>query len=332
MKAYTYKNTKTNIPGWETTTHLNQKFGYGYETDTHFVHFYGKEAYFIISVGLTVIEPKTGTYAEWIEKRFGATDVQEMEMEVGHTVEAVWRPSLFYWDDTQKGLKIDSNEQRKQEQALRILVEKLDEILLFIEPSCDGLKAYSHKIRELLILSCTEIENQWRSLLVKANHAPLNGREFKTNDYVKLLQSTFLDEYEIALRNYDSFLPSKPFKNWDASCPTQSLPWYDAYNKTKHDRDAHFSSAQFQYAIDAVAANIIMYCARFSPLILINDTNTLSGLIKQIFDIRMVDCNRKSFYIPKLTIPANMATGCIVCDSYLLKYNEPWTIERFNLS
>jgi len=331
MKAYTYKNTKTNIPNWETTTHIDQIYGYGYETDTHFVHFYGKEPFYIISVGLTVIESKVGTYEEWIEKRFGALEIQEMDMVVGHTVEAVWRPSLFYWDDTQKGLKIDSIEQRSQEQALRILVEKLDEIFLFIEPSRDGLKSYSHKIRELLILSCTEVENQWRSLLVKAKHIPIDGRQFTTHDYVKLFPHTFLDEYQIGLKNYNTFTPSNPFKDWDHSNPTKSLSWYDAYNKTKHNRDDHFSSAQLQHAIDAVAANIILYCTRFSPFILINDTNTLSGLIKQIFDIRMVNSNRRSFYIPELTIPVNTRTDCFLYDSYREKHNNEWVVDSLQL-
>lgn len=327
MKAYTYKNTKTNIPHWESTTHLSQKYGYGYETDTHHVHFYGKESYYIISTGLTVIEKKDKTYTDWIEYRFGAKDIVEIDMEVGHTIEGIWRPSLFAWNEIKNSLKINHSEQHSQEQALRILVEKLDEILLFIEPSTDGLKAYSHKIRDLLILASTEVENQLRSLLNRANHAPINGRMFTTMDYVKLLPVSYLDEYEIGLRNFSSFSPSKPFSAWDDSNPTQSLPWYNAYNETKHNRDQHFSSATLKNAIDAVAANIIIYCTRFSPLILINDTNTLSGLIKQIFDIRMVNANRKSFYLPLLKFPANTRTDCFVFDSYRNNHNEEWIID-----
>lgn len=331
MKAYTYKNTKTNIPGFESTTHIHQMFGYGYETDTHFIHFYGKEPFYIISVGLTVVEPKVGTYMEWIEKRFGASEIQEMNMEVGHTIAAVYRPSLYNWDDIEKGLKINPTEQRSQEQALRILVEKLDEILLFVEPSKDGLKAYSHKIRELLILACTEAENQLRSLINKANYVPINGMNFTTNDYVKLLSITFLDEFQVGLKNYNSLVPFRPFKDWDSSNPTQSLPWYDAYNRTKHDRDQHFSSAQLHYAIDAVVANIVLYCTRFSPLTLINDTNTLSGLIKQIFNLEMIDSNRRSFYLPKLKLPVNFGSGCILYDSYRAKHNEDWIVDNFRV-
>lgn len=331
MQAYTYKNTKTNIPSWEKTTHLTQVFGYGYETGTHFVHFYGQEPYYIISVGLTVIEGKNGTYLDWLKNRFGASEIEMMDSEVGHTIEGIWRPSLYFGDDTEKGIETNPSERRAEEQALRILVEKLDELLLFIEPTSAGLRSYSHKTRELLILACTEVENQWRALLTKAGHRPSNGRSYTTEDYVKLSPKTFLDEFQVGLRNYDTCAPSKPFQNWNQSKPTQSLLWYDAYNKTKHNRDQHFPSAQLQVAIDAVAANIILYCTRFSPLLLINDTNTLSSLIKQIFDITMINANRKSFYIPALSFPSNTREDCFVYDCYREKHNENWIVDKFTV-
>lgn len=331
MKAYTYINTKTEIPHWEKTTHQTLKYGYGYETNTHFVHFYGQESFYIISVGLTVIEAKNCSYAEWLEKRFGAIEIQEMNSKVGEAVEAIWRPSLYYWEDIQKCLNVDPNEQRSQEQALRILVEKLDEILLFVEPSSDGLKAYSHKIRELLILGCTEVENQWRALLNRASHLPLKGKEFTTQDYVKILPASYIDEYQVSLKNYHNFTPSKPFYAWDAAQPTKSIVWYNSYNQTKHDRDKHFSSATLSHAIDAVAANIILYCTRFSPLILINDTNTLSGLIKQIFEIKMIDANRRSFYIPELVFPNDIRTDCFVYDSHQAGHHQNWNTKEFRL-
>jgi hypothetical protein len=331
MKVYTYENTKTDIPNRVNTLHETQKYGYGYETDTHFVHFYGKESFYTISAGLTAIEAKSGLYTDWIQKRFGAINIEELQLESGNTIKGIWRPSLYYWEDIENALQINSVEQRSQEQALRVLVEKLDELLIFIEPSADGLKSYSHKTRELLILACTEVENQWRALLNLAKHLPINKKSFTTNDYVKLLPAAYLDEYQIELKNYDSLLPHKPFSGWNTSNPTQSLSWYDAYNKTKHDRDTHFSEAKFQFSIDAVAANIIMYCVRFGALMLLQDTNTLSGLIKQIFNIKIIGSNRKSFYIPKLELPADTRTDCFIYDSYRAKHNKPWIVNNFQV-
>ena len=331
MRAYTYENTITNIPNEKEPIHLTQKYGYGYETDTHFVHFYGQQDYYIISVGLTVIEAKSGTFIDWIKNRFGAANVQEMNLDVGNTIEGVWRPSLIYWDDIDKGINITPAELRSQEQALRVLIEKLDEILLFIEPSTDGLESYSHKNRELLILACTEVENQWRVLLNKAQCLPINGNAFSTQDYVKLLPVSFIGEYQISLKNYSGFVPSKPFYGWDASNPTKSLPWYDAYNRTKHDRDTHFQDAKLKYAIDAVAANIIMYCTRFGALRLLHDTNILAGLIKQIFSIQMIDSDRKTFYIPELKFSPDTRNDCFIFDCYVNKLNQPWKVNKFKV-
>ena len=272
---------------------------------------------------LRLLKKKT-TYREWIESRFGAQDVEEIDLEPGHAIEGIWRPSLYSWADTQKAIKVNPTEQRSQEQALRILVEALDELLLFIEPSDDGLNSYSHKTRDLLILACTESENQMRALLNKANWTAQNGRFFTTQDYVKLNLVAQLYDFQISLRYYENFSPSKPFANWDDNNPTQSLPWYHAYNQTKHNRDEHFAEAKLRHTIDAVASNIVLYCRRFSPLILLNDTNTLSGLINQLFEIKMVESDRKSFYLPKLKFSPNTRKDCFVYDSYKAGHKQPW--------
>ena len=328
MKAYTYENTLTNIPNFENNTHMSQRFGYGYETATHFVHFYGKEEFYILSPGLTVTEGKNGKYHDWILRRFGSKNIVELDLEAGNTIEGIWRPSLFYWDDIQKGININPSEQRSEEQAIRILVEKLDELLLFIEPSTDGLNSYSHKTRELLILACTEVENQWRALLNLAGYQPNNKQGFTTEDYVKILPVSFINEYQIDLKNYKTILSSNPFQGWNSSNPTKSLTWYDAYNKTKHSRDRDFSCANLKYTIDAVAANLIMYFTRFGALIMLQDTNTLAGLFKQLFELKLYISNRKSFYIPELVIPTGSPKECQVYDSYQAKHNQIWTVNK----
>lgn len=331
MKAYYYENTKTNIPNWESTIHLTQRFGYGYETDTHFVHFYGMEDFYIISVGLTVIEAKSGTLEEWIRNRFGAINIREMCHEVGTTVEGIWRPALYNWDDIDKAINVNSTELRSQEQALRILIEKLDQILLYVEPSPEGLESFSHKTREILILSCTEVENQWKVLLGKAGCSPVNGNTFTTQDYVKLLPATFIKEYQVSLREYAGSPPSRPFEGWNSTSPTKSLTWYDAYNKTKHSRDLHFSESKLKYAIEAVAANIVLYSTRFGPLRQLHGTSFLSGLVKQLFEIRMLDSDRSSFYIPELSFSADTRKDCFVFDCYANRINKPWKMSAFSI-
>jgi hypothetical protein len=50
---------------------------------------------------------------------------------------------------------------------------------------------------------------------------------------------------------------------WTSSSPTQSLPWYQAYNNVKHDREAHFKEATLVNALRSVAACAVMLAAQF---------------------------------------------------------------------
>lgn len=329
IKSICYKNTKTNLPGWVNTVHIEQKYGYAYETPTHYVHFYGKEPFYIISVGLTVTERKSSfpTLEEWVKHHFGASEIIEMNHEVGHTIESIWRPSLFFWEDTCSALKIDNTEQISQEQSIRLLVQQLDNLLLYIEPSVEGLDCYSHKTRELLILACTEVENQWRSFLQRAGITPANGRDYTTNDYVKLAHKLFLNDYCIKLRSISYSSKLRPFTNWNSVNPTKSLIWYDAYNKTKHDRNSNFNQAKLKYIIDAISANIILYAVRFSPLSLINNTNIFSTTINQMFSIAMENSDIRTFYLPEIDTSKIQNGDCIVFDSYREKLNNNWVVD-----
>jgi hypothetical protein len=54
-----------------------------------------------------------------------------------------------------------------------------------------------------------------------------------------------------------------PFASWNVGNPTASLPWYDAYNAVKHDRERNLGRATMRHAIEAAAAVFIMTVAQF---------------------------------------------------------------------
>jgi hypothetical protein len=115
------------------------------------------------------------------------------------------------------------------------------------------MQTYGHKTRELLILASTEVENTWKSYMRIANVEP-SLKEFTTHDYANLSMPLHLSEYQISLPRYADIPAIRPFCDWSVSQPSRSLPWYNAYNKTKHDRNVHFPEASF---IHAVAANML---------------------------------------------------------------------------
>ncbi|MFI5447683.1 hypothetical protein [Polaromonas sp. UC242_47] len=303
MSAITYANTLTHIPGWVNTVHIDQQRGYAYESNGRFFHIYGRaEGLWVLSTGLTASEPAgSQTLDDWTQRVFGATSSEPMLLDPGEVVAGVWRHGLYFKKEIHQALETDDYIQRTAEQALRILIEKLDEILLYIEPSRTGLQAYGHKCRELHILACTEAENLWAQYMRLANAVPV-GRTFTTNDYVKLLAPLRLSEFSVSCKLISNSYSVAPFSRWNASNPTQSLPWYNAYNKTKHDREQHFADATLENCLHAIAAVVAMFCARHSPFPLTEGNSSLAGLFTQHFDISLVNPDPSSFYVPAFNI------------------------------
>jgi hypothetical protein len=332
MKAITYTNTKTTIPNWVNTIHETQPRGYAYETDTHFIHLYGGDRGFnVISIGLTAMERKEGTLVDWVTKTFGATDINELKLDVGTSIEGVWRPSLYYYEDTYQALNVTSVDMRIAEQSLRLLIAKLDELFLYIEPSSTGLSTYSHKTRELLILASTELENSWKNYMNKAAVAPINGATYTTRDYVKLADKLCLREYAFNVRTYPDIPQVIPFSTWDAAFPTKSLPWYDSYNKTKHDRDRYFSEASLLNCVFAVVANLAIHCVRFSPFPMFEQNNAFSSLVNQHFEGALINSSSVTYYLHKMELPPDRRSDLFIFDPRAVGYTKPFNVMPFVL-
>jgi hypothetical protein len=80
---------------------------------------------------------------------------------------------------------------------------------------------------------------------------------------VRLLPAMKLDAYRVKLMRYPRLTEVVPFYGWSNAQPTQSLDWYDVYNKVKHDREMNFKEATLGNAIIAVAACVVMLAAQF---------------------------------------------------------------------
>lgn len=147
--------------------------------------------------------------------------------------------------------------------ATSSLFSYLLEIFKHVEPATDNLSVFGHKIRELLILACTEVESAWRSVL-EANSAS-NKRSYNTTDYHRTKSPLRLDQWAVALNDYPNIGEFSPFSEWNKEHPTKSLPWYDSYNATKHDREKNFSRANLKDLVCAMAALHIMQAAQWGP-------------------------------------------------------------------
>ncbi len=146
---------------------------------------------------------------------------------------------------------------------LTTLTRQLGRICQTVQPKGQNLYAFGHDIRNLLILTCTEVENQWRNVLV-ANG--VTQQRYNTKDYVRLRDPMKLDEYAVMFPNYPLLPAFRPYDGWNTDKPTCSLGWYDAYNDVKHNRETQFGRATLHHVFEAISACVIMMAAQFGPV------------------------------------------------------------------
>ena len=120
-------------------------------------------------------------------------------------------------------LYLPAAERRSMIMAARLIIDDFERLFEFIEPHTSNENVFSHRIYELLLRTCTEVESCCKGILLANGHAANN-----MSDYNKLEQSTHLSSYTV---EYSNWLPAKytvqPFSTW---ANNQPLPWYQSYN------------------------------------------------------------------------------------------------------
>jgi hypothetical protein len=217
------------------------------------------------------------------------------EIEIGKAYLNIWKPGLNN-PSIPEQLGYNAIQKNRAKRDLSILVQKLQEILLYVEPTKEGLSSYSHKTRELLLLASTEVENCLRQYI-----SDCNADRAKTKDYVNILDKIDLKKYKITFNGYSEVFSCKPFELWNKEQPTQSIVWYDAYNKTKHNKDKYFNLATLENVLYAVAACVVMFCIRYSPHAVYSENDFYSNLIRNFIDVSILDIKETDIYIPKIT-------------------------------
>lgn len=145
--------------------------------------------------------------------------------------------------------------------AAKLLYSELEDACTVAEPEAAQMNVYGHKLRHLLISACTEVESAWRSVYIANSSDP--AARLTTRDYVKLADPMKLREWKVFFNRVSPAMELTPFEAWDANRPTESLPWYDAYNATKHNREEHLDRAQLGHVVNALAGLHVMLLAQF---------------------------------------------------------------------
>ncbi|HTY70752.1 MAG TPA: hypothetical protein VMH36_29150 [Alphaproteobacteria bacterium] len=199
-----------------------------------------------------------------LRKRFPAAQFHKLQLAPGNYFPRIARPYTtrpsaspgFNPDRSPTALNIRTTSTGQ----LHALIQELQQICRVVHPVSANFASYGHEIRNIIIIACTEVEAHWKNVL-KANDIT---RKTNTHDYAKLSKPMRLGEYRVALPWYPWLDPIAPFENWAPSnAPSQDLPWYDAYNHIKHDRETNFGKATLLNALKAVTGCFVMLCAQY---------------------------------------------------------------------
>jgi len=143
--------------------------------------------------------------------------------------------------------------------AFLILQKDLRELFDYVEPSDNNLGCYSYRIHSLLVRACVEVEANCKAILTENGYR--KSDDWKMNDYRKIEKTHLLSAYEVKVPTWTgSQSIRKPFVSWANG---NGLPWYKAYNTTKHDRHSQFEQARLEHALDACCGLLALLSAQF---------------------------------------------------------------------
>ncbi len=144
------------------------------------------------------------------------------------------------------------------------LSEHLHSCFRTVDPDASNMQVFGNEFRNILILSATEFEAQCKGILKENKYKEnKNQNSWNTTDYYKLESALRLKDFSIRFVKFPWIEPISPFHGWSNDAPTKSLSWYDAYNKTKHDRESAFKLATLENCIRAVASVVTICMAQF---------------------------------------------------------------------
>jgi hypothetical protein len=154
------------------------------------------------------------------------------------------------------------NEYLSHLRQLELILEELKNVFRVIEPTIDNKDSYGNTLRNIIILSCTEIDCMMNKIL-KSNGYNVKDDRYTMNDYVKLKGALRLDEYSLEFNEYEGMGVFSPYSQWSKEQPTQSIPWYDIYNKVKHDRQTNLKYASLDMALASISAYAILLFSQY---------------------------------------------------------------------
>lgn len=143
--------------------------------------------------------------------------------------------------------------------AFMLLQQDLIELFAYIEPAESNLHTYSHRIQQLLMRACVEVEANLTAILIENSYK--KSGTLNMHDYKLINHSHYLSHYKVRIPGWHGGQNIRcPYDGWENNGP---LAWYQAYNKSKHNRHESFHLATFDALINAMCGLIVLLSAQF---------------------------------------------------------------------
>ena len=159
-----------------------------------------------------------------------------------------------------------SNTAKSSVSAFTLIQNELLDLFKYVEPVVENQKCYSHRILELFLRTCVEIEVNFKAILL-ANGYIKKSKEMNIKDYCKLEETHQLSKYTVTLPLFDvlkeeeTWYTKRPFSVWQDH--GSKLTWWNDYNNVKHSRHENFKQANLGNLLTAVYGLLIILSAQF---------------------------------------------------------------------
>jgi len=145
---------------------------------------------------------------------------------------------------------------RDYQASFDLLLRDTEVLLEYVEPTDQNGSTYSHRLYGLLLRACTDFESLAKDLLLAGNY-PKSPTDMNISDYKTLETQLRVDPVVVDFQLWQPKpLRVLPFKGWSVGKPP--LPWYDAYNNVKHNRQAEFARANLKVFLEALAGQFVL--------------------------------------------------------------------------
>lgn len=148
---------------------------------------------------------------------------------------------------------------RQYIENFKLIQKDLLHLFDYVEPCEENKTTFSMRIHELYVRACIEVESNFVAIL-KENDYSKHGN-WNIVDFKKINATHLLSKYSIKVPHWHGRdFRFAPFQDWEN---TDTLFWYQAYNKIKHNKYKDYSKANLFNLLNAVSANLILLSSQF---------------------------------------------------------------------